>query len=166
MSTFSRMWYKLTMTSFCRSPTTTKKLRFFSCAPLRMRSGIRESIAFFTILSSASYLPPPQRLFELSVSLVIRAQISRAISEYPSFVRMVLIPVTLALHGLSTTSAPFCPVSVGRETSSRAVLSVAQQGCRWQVLETKNISRPKFLGELLRRYSKASSPALTPDYSI
>lgn len=32
------------MTSFCRSPTTTKKLRFFSCAPLRMRAGIRESL--------------------------------------------------------------------------------------------------------------------------
>jgi hypothetical protein len=32
------------MASLERSPTTTKKLRFFSWRPLRMRVGIRESL--------------------------------------------------------------------------------------------------------------------------
>jgi hypothetical protein len=32
------------MTSFDRSPTTTKKLLFFSCTPLRMSAGILESL--------------------------------------------------------------------------------------------------------------------------
>lgn len=32
------------MTSLPLSPTTTKKLLFFSCKPLRMRAGILESL--------------------------------------------------------------------------------------------------------------------------
>lgn len=47
------------MTSFWRSPTTTKKLRFFSCAPFRISAGMRESMAFFGILRAAQAAAPP-----------------------------------------------------------------------------------------------------------
>ena len=40
-----KIWCRYTMASLDRSPTTTKKLRFFSSSPLRMSAGIRESLA-------------------------------------------------------------------------------------------------------------------------
>lgn len=46
------------MTSLDRSPTTTKKLRFFSWTPLRMSAGMRESL-----YTSQSDVQRPGELF-------------------------------------------------------------------------------------------------------